>query len=214
MKWFEEISTFDGIFKSYWIETSLETLKSIISEDVKSVFQNILTFAGDKDYRHIIPELITALTYKKGKWSHGSIWHFLILSGYLSYGRKPGTIEAYAFISNEEIRYHWLSEMKIFMIDLFDSLYLNSLREASIEFRSKKEAIIFEFKKSKYEKYLDRDAESGLEQILSKHYSAVFPSECKILAIGVAFFSKQMSVLKWRILSEYEELRDQRAAIL
>lgn len=97
------------------------------------MFENILTFAGNKDYQHIIPELITALTYKKGKWYHGSIWHFLILSGYLSYERKPETIEAYAFIPNEKIRSHWLSEMKVFMIDLFDSLHLNSLREVSIE---------------------------------------------------------------------------------
>lgn len=73
------------MFDSFWIRaSSIETLFTVISPHLKTVFQTVFKFVSIEDYRHEIPKLSTKVDYGDANWSEASLWHFLIHTGYLS----------------------------------------------------------------------------------------------------------------------------------
>ena len=71
---------------------------------------------------------------------------------------------------------------------------------------NQKKVIIFEFKKSLYEKSLNKDAETALEQIVGGKYFGADFKICDCLAIGVSFFEKGMSDLKHKYFKNGKEV--------
>ena len=71
--------------------------------------------------------------------------------------------------------------------------------DIKIEFREIKKVILMEFKKSKFKKSLNVDAQKGLKQIISCKYLADIQN-CECLIIGVSFHKKEMSALKCQLV--------------
>lgn len=71
--------------------------------------------------------------------------------------------------------------------------------DVRIEFRDLKRVIVFEFKKSSSDRYLDKDADTGLVQAEGNKYVSDMRG-CKCLLIGVSFNKKAMSSLKIKLI--------------
>jgi hypothetical protein len=87
-----------------------------------------------------------------------------------------------------------------------NNVIVSSNREAGhgrydvrIEFRDLKQVIVFEFKKSSSDRYLDEDAGTGLLQAEGNKYVSDMRG-CKCLLIGVSFNKKLMSSLKFKLI--------------
>ena len=257
-------------FQSYWVDTAnAETFTAVFPENVNIVFETCIQFAYDKAFKHEIPALNSSVNYGIKDWSKGSIWHYLILAGYLAYEYDPKDERSFAYIPNEELRQHWKTEMKKYLKKVFTPTFPGTLQNAlmdidvqsleslmkemilnpswhdfssensyhmyflgsfhviihdgkdrlvssnkeedygrydvRIEFRCRRQVIFFEFKKSLNERELDHDAEEGLKQILSMNYLANIPSDYDCLVIGVAFYARKMSSLKWKRFLKAQE---------
>ena len=71
--------------------------------------------------------------------------------------------------------------------------------DVRIEFRKHKKAVVFEFKKSRSKKNLDKNAKKALQQIIERKYADDL-SDCQCLLVGAAFHRKEMSSLKFQEL--------------
>jgi hypothetical protein len=107
-----------------------------------------------------------------------------------------------------EYSYHMLclTVLQCACLDIKD-VYVASNQESghgrpdiTVEFRRRKRVIIIELKKSEMKKRLDRDARIGLQQIIDHEYNLKYKGyQC--LAIGIAFFKKNMSKLRFEVLT-------------
>lgn len=112
------------------------------------------------------------------------------------------------FNLTREVCYHMLCHGLFFGIFLHNrnSVVVSSDREAGhgrydliVKFMDLKKAIIIEFKKSSSEENLGKDAQIGLNQIISMKYMSGNPG-FTFLLIGVSFYGKHVSPLKTQIV--------------
>ena len=100
-------------FQSFWVDTSnTETFTVLLPEHASIVFETCIKFAYNNAYKHEIPALKFSAKYESEDRTEESIWHYLILTGYLTYEYDPENGRSLAYIPNEELRQHWITEMK------------------------------------------------------------------------------------------------------
>jgi hypothetical protein len=123
MNWLESKS-----FESYWIGTAgVESFSRQISDRADNVLQEALEISISNVPKSI-DHFSTVINYVPTVMSEGSLWNFLILTGYLTYTPSINDkTRGLASIPNHELRKHWRTVIKSLLEEKIIPMKLSEL---------------------------------------------------------------------------------------